>query len=250
MRVQKMMKFNTLKTLVFACASSVILSSAVLAADASDAVEPSSGDWDLSFGVTLTSDYVARGISYTNGGAAVQPEAELTFMSLLYVGWWGSNVTANLFTGTPSWENDFSVGVRPELGPLSFDIGHVWYTYNDPADNGGGEAYIQAEVSPADPVTLGAQYWMGTGTLAGTSYAEVNGSFEFMEHFSASAAVGWVNSGTPYTTWNAGVTWTPIDPLAVDVRYHFAPNTITGAVSKVVVSASVSSSLRALGIIH
>jgi len=245
----KTMNLKALQALLLAGAASALLSTAALAADAADfgADESSGLDWDISFGVTVTSDYVARGISYTDGGPAVQPEAEISFW-WLYAGWWGSNVTATNFSGSPSWENDFSVGIRPEFGPVSLDIGHVWYTFNDPADNGAGEAYIQASVTPMDPVTIGAQYWMGTGNGAGTDYAEINGSVDFMEHFSASAAVGWIiDPTTPYTTWNAGFTWTPVDPLEIDFRYHYAPSSV-GGVSKFVVSASVSSSLRSLGL--
>ncbi len=242
------MNIKSLNAVLLAAATSALLSSAALAADPSDAtaVEPTAGDWDISFGVTLTSDYIARGISYTDG-LAVQPEAEISFW-WLYAGWWGSNVSSAIMGSASTWENDFSVGIRPELGPVSFDIGHVWYTYNDPTDNGAGEAYIQADWNLIDPVTVGVQYWMGTGAGAGTNYAEVNGSVDFMEHFSASAAVGWIFDPTdPYTTWNAGVTWTPVEPLEIDFRYHYAPSAV-GGVSKFVIAASLSSSLRSLGL--
>lgn len=245
------MKIKALQTLLIAGAASAILSGAALAADPNDVSvpAPNDGDWDISFGVTLTSDYLSWGITQTNGGPAIQPEAEFTYQ-WLYLGWWGSNVSPISLGSAATWENDFSVGIRPEFGPVSFDIGHVWYTYNDPSSNG-SEAYIQANYTPIDPVTLGAQFWVGTGANAGTNYTEVNASYEFIEDVSASAAFGWIGgpASTPYTTWNAGITWTPVEPLEIDVRYYYAPASVGGS-SKVLVSASISSSLRSLGLIH
>jgi len=246
-----MHNINGLKKVLFAGIATVILSGGAMAADAggwggspTPPADEAASPWDVAFGVTVTNDYVSRGISQTSGGAAVQPWAELT-VGMFYLGYWGSNVDSG-FTGG-NWEHDLSIGVRPEFGPVSLDIGYVRYIY----DTGDccGEVYVKGEVSPVDPLTLGAHFFYSPDFQ--TTYTEVNASVGLMEHLSASAAVGFIgNSSADYTTWNAGLTWNPVEPLEIDVRYHWAPSSVANGVQKVVVSASVSSSLRSLGVIR
>lgn len=64
---------------------SAVLAAAALAAPAAQAV-------DFSGSATLTSDYVFRGISQTQGGAAPQLGARLSFDSGFYGALWGSSV--------------------------------------------------------------------------------------------------------------------------------------------------------------
>ena len=240
-----------LKRLLLAGAVAALMPGAALAADAvydGAALPPSDGPespWDIAFGVTVTSDYIGRGFTQTNYGPAVQPWAELT-LGMFYLGYWGSNTS---LVSTPgNWEHDLSVGIRPEFGPVSLDLGYAQYIYD--TGNCCGEVYVKAEVSPVDPLTLGAGFWYGTGSISGATYAEVNAAVDLMYDFSASAAVGFIGgTAAPYTTWNAGLTWNPVEPLEIDVRYHSAPAS-AGGVSKFVVSASISSSLKSLGIIR
>lgn len=238
---------NILKTVLLAGAAAAVLSSAALAADAPDLTvpAPAESDWDIAFGVTLTSDYIARGNTQTNYGPAIQPWVEFDY-NIFYAGYWGSNVSPVSLGSAATWESDFSVGIRPELGPFKFDLGHVWYVYNDPTSNG-SEAYIKASVSPIEMLTIGGAFYYGTGGgIVGWTYTEANASVDLTHGFSTSAAVGWVGgAASPYTTWNAGLTWKPADPLSIDVRYHAGPTA-----NKVMVSASISSSLKGIGWLH
>ncbi len=244
-----MQNIKVLKNVFFAGIASVILSGTAMAADAGlDGVgvqpgQEAASPWDVAFGVTIASAYVSRGVQFTDG-VAIQPWAELT-VGMFYLGYWGSNLTPAL-AGGDNWEHDVSIGIRPELGPVSLDIGYVHYFFN-PSGECCGEVYITGEVSPADPVTLGAAFYYAPD--GGATYTEVNASVDLIENLSASAAVGFIgNTGADYTTWNAGFTWTPVDPLELDFRYHSAPSTAPGgALSIFVVSASISSSLSALG---
>src|SRR5665213_1637223 len=130
------------------------ISGAALAADAAPAPVPAASMWDLAFGVGFTSDYISRGFTQTNGGAAVQPWAELSYNDCVYVGYWGSNVDDGT---TATWENDLSIGIRPKLGAFNFDFGYTRYIYNDSAfAEPSGELSGKVSVSPADPVTVGA----------------------------------------------------------------------------------------------
>jgi uncharacterized protein (TIGR02001 family) len=244
-----MQNIKVLKNVLLSGIATVVFAGSAMAADFEDAVvtpaPEQTSPWDIAFGVTLTSDYITRGFTNTDNGPAIQPFAELTY-NILYFGYWGSNVDPGTFGGA-TWEHDLSVGIRPELGPVSFDIGYVWYLYNaDGANNNSSEAYIQAEISPVEPVTLGAQFWYAPDD--GGTYTEANVSVDLIDTLAASAAIGFIgNSGVDnYTTWNAGLTWTPVEALEIDLRYHSAPSAIGGE-NKVVISATLASSLNALG---
>jgi uncharacterized protein (TIGR02001 family) len=71
-------------------ASSMLFAGAAAAADMSTPVKavvapPPPPAWDVAFGVTLTSDYVFRGISQTNNNAAVQGYVELQMLDWFYI---------------------------------------------------------------------------------------------------------------------------------------------------------------------
>lgn len=94
--------------------------------------------WDVAFGVKLASDYVFRGISQTDGNAAVQGYAELRLFDWVYGGVWASNVDfpainqwGTGFTGLtdPSAEVDIYGGLRHTWGGLTLDLGFVYYYY-------------------------------------------------------------------------------------------------------------------------
>lgn len=197
-------------------------------------------DWDVSFGVTVTSDYASRGATNTDGGAAIQPFAELTVHDLVYLGYWGSNVS---YGGTKDWENDLSVGIRPTLGPLDFDFGYVRYIYSDNTVAAFGEVYAKASYSPVEPLTLGVAAYFNPDNS--DHYIEGNASYDLPHNFSISGAVGTNSvSGTTSTPFNIGVGWAPQDWVSFDARYHNGPS-----YSKFVVSATFSSSLKALGVL-
>ncbi len=85
--------------------------------------------------ITGTSDYIFRGISFTDSDPAFQPFIEFTYGKpdlTWYLDFWGSNVKDEL--GDP-WELDIYAGVRPVTGPISWDLGVLFYT-NPSVNNG------------------------------------------------------------------------------------------------------------------
>ena len=232
-----------IRGLLLASAAAVVMTNApARAADLSAPLAtPHGHEWDIAFGVTLTSDYISRGDTQTEGGAAIQPYAELTINDCFYVGYWGSNVS---FAGTKGWESDLSVGVRPKLGPVSFDFGYVRYLYTNSASAEYGEAYAKASFSPFNPVTIGAAVFVNPANS--DHYLELNGSVDLSHGFSASAAVGSNTLGTTTTTpWNAGVSWAPQDWVKFDGRYYAGPTA-----NKFVAAVTFSTSAKTLGIFH
>lgn len=86
----------------------------------------------LTGNVSLTSDYVFRGISQTGGDAAVQGGLDYTHASGVYLGTWGSNVGwIEDYQGYNSGniEIDLYGGYRGTAGPVSYDVGLIGYFY-------------------------------------------------------------------------------------------------------------------------
>lgn len=94
----------------------------------------------FSANVTLTSDYVFRGISQTGGEPAIQGGFDYTHSSGFYLGTWASNVGwLEDFQGYESgnMEIDLYGGYRGSIGKsdFTFDVGGIYYFY--PGDNNG-----------------------------------------------------------------------------------------------------------------
>jgi uncharacterized protein (TIGR02001 family) len=133
------MKLKPLSLLVMAALG------APLAAQAAEASPHS-----LSANVTLTSNYVFRGISQTGGDAAIQGGLDYTHASGFYLGTWASNV---------GWIEDFQLydkgnveidlygGFRGNIGKtdFTFDVGAIQYWY--PGDNNG--PFVDADTTEA-----------------------------------------------------------------------------------------------------
>ena len=86
----------------------------------------------LSGNVTLTSDYIFRGISQTGGDAAIQGGLDYSHASGIYLGTWASNVGwIEDYQGYNSGnvEIDLYGGYRGVLGPVSYDVGVIGYFY-------------------------------------------------------------------------------------------------------------------------
>jgi len=116
---------------------------------------------EIAGNVALTTDYKFRGISQTDGGAAIQGGFDVGFDSGFYLGTWGSNVDfAN------SLELDYYGGWAGDLSDsVSVDVGYLYYDYPS-SDTEDDYQEVYASVSFAD-FTLGAaisdDYYLETG---------------------------------------------------------------------------------------
>ena len=104
------MKF--MKMALLGAAASLALGGAAFAQD-----EAGSDDFSFSYNAGVASDYIFRGVSQTDGpqgfgGVDISSGA-------LYAGAWVSNVD---FGDDTDAEYDLYVGVKPELGPVAFDL--------------------------------------------------------------------------------------------------------------------------------
>lgn len=97
---------------------------------------------EFSASVTGTSDYIFRGFSQTDEDPAAQASLDVTY-GIFYAGLWGSNVDSN-FVGGSSAEVDLYAGIKPVWGPVTFDLGVIYYWYpGDEVVGGNEQDYVE-----------------------------------------------------------------------------------------------------------
>lgn len=188
----------------------------------------------VSASVTLTSDYVFRGMSLSGEDAAVQGSFDYS-TELFYAGVWGTSLGS---AGT-SMEMDVYAGFTPSFGALSLDLGVIGYFYPGADDNAAEFDFVELALGGAYEVTdalkLGGAVNYSPENYGETGeaiYAELNSAYSFSEAFAASAAFGSytiddVNgplAGAPsdtYNTWNIGASYA-LHGFTLDLRYHDA----------------------------
>ena len=92
---------------------------------------------EISGNVTLTTDYIFRGVSQTDNQLAIQGGLDYAHDNGLYVGTWASNVDSSFFDNgrDPQTELDLYAGYSGELNNgVGYDIGYIRYEYPS-ADN-------------------------------------------------------------------------------------------------------------------
>lgn len=109
---------------------SALVLSAMAAAPAAVMAEDS--PHSFSGNVSLTSDYIFRGISQTGGDAAIQGGFDYAHSSGFYLGTWASNVGwIEDYQGYDSGnvEIDLYGGYGGSIGDISYDLGVIRYVY-------------------------------------------------------------------------------------------------------------------------
>lgn len=133
-----------------ACAALLSVPFVVCAQESEEASSPFSAT------ATVTTDYVFRGVSQTDNGAAFQAEASYTAPFGLYVSVWGSNVDF-AEAGDPDFEVDYNIGWSKDLSDRwNLDLGVNRYTYTGASRDYGSIDYNEylAKVTWTGPVTV------------------------------------------------------------------------------------------------
>ena len=123
---------------------------------------------DVSGNVGLSSDYIWRGITQTNGDIAVNGGFDLSTDIGFYLGTWASNASA----GTASMELDVYLGFSGEMAEnMTYDVGYISVIYpgNDAADF--EEAYVGFNI-------YGLSILYSDGQNNGPSYSEIGYSVD------------------------------------------------------------------------
>lgn len=179
------------------------------AADAPAAEEAGS---NLSWNLSVTSDYVFRGITQTNFDPALQGGLDYAFGgSGWYIGAWASNVDFNDPDG-PDIELDTYAGYGGAVSDdWSYDLRAVRYTYFGENSAYGNIDYneFSAATTFNEMLTLTLAYAPDYANADFSSlYFNVAGSWEVGNGFSVNAGVGhskFSDNVGSYTDWTVGV---------------------------------------------
>lgn len=217
---------------VLRLASAAVLATVTLG-NVARSEEGSKFAWSVTVGGT--SDYVFRGISLNTEDPAFQSSVDASY-GIFYAGVWGSNVAGDFGPA----EIDLYAGIKPVLGPVTFDLGAVYYWYPGGDDDHAGaeldyyELKAGASVTPITNLALSTVfYWTpDVANDLGEAYA-VEGTAAYtlpaIRAFTPtiSGTVGYAESdeldtlvvGTDnYTYWNAGLALA-VEKFTFDFRY-------------------------------
>ncbi|PKO34461.1 MAG: hypothetical protein CVU34_06815 [Betaproteobacteria bacterium HGW-Betaproteobacteria-7] len=213
------MKKNVLKAWITVLAA---LLAAVNVVHAEEAPAPA---YSISANVGLFSQYVFRGISYTQEKPAVQGGFDLAHQSGLYLGIWGTNVSDAALNNAVG-EIDIYGGYANTVGDVTYDLGFLQFIFPNGQINGTDEKYDTLELSAALTWKfLNVKYshtvtdyfgindnslGLGRGGSKGSNYIEGNLAYEFLPSWKGLIHVGrqHVRNYDEYdfTDWKVGVT--------------------------------------------
>lgn len=177
-------------------------------------------DTSVSFNAAVTSNYVWRGMTQTDGNGALQAGADLK-KGTFYAGTWLSNVD---FGTNDSLEYDLYAGITPSVGDYSFDFGVISYMYDGDTDT---TTELKAAVSHSIGAgTIGGAMYVNADTLE-DPYYEVNMSYPVLDKLALSGAIGNYEAAG-YTTYNIGATYSINDNFGLDLRYSEASKSAGG----------------------
>jgi uncharacterized protein (TIGR02001 family) len=178
----------------------------------------------LSANISLTSDYVFRGVSQTQGGPAIQGGFDYAHSSGLYVGTWASNVdwVSTGYKENNSMEIDLYGGYRGSVGDdVGYDVGVITYYYpgnqiSTSTDPDTTEVYLGASwkfLSAKYSYTASDRFvgWSTStgGNTRGSYYVELNANYDLGDGWGVMGHVGYQdvknNDLASYTDWKLGV---------------------------------------------
>lgn len=194
------------------------------------------------FNIGAASDYRFRGVSQTADSPAVQGGADLSY-GIGYFGLWASNLDFGkngLGQELANVELDIYGGIKPVLGPVTFDIGVIYYDYPGAKDFAAELDYVELKLGASGNLTkellVGVTgYWSPDYTGETGSVFTVEGTAAYtlpkmwMFDPTLSGRIGYqkgdsaayqavINGSKDYLYWDAGVTLT-VEKLALDFRY-------------------------------
>jgi uncharacterized protein (TIGR02001 family) len=182
------------------------------------------GEWSGNFAVTT--DYVFRGITQSNGDWSISGGFDYAESGFYAGSWWGSIDFGDTTDANVEW--DLYAGLTPSWNGLDFDFGGIYYIYPDADNNDYNffELYAGVSKSLDDAVSVGAKFAYSPDFFGATgtgTYTEGNIAFALTEVVSLDAAVGYqtIDEDEDYTTFNLGAT-VSMNGFDLDFRYHDA----------------------------
>ncbi len=184
---------------------------------------------ELSGYAVLTTDYVYRGVSYSDSHGAVQLGGDLSFDSGIYFGAWGSTIDIGNWPGRQrDLEVDYYLGYAHDISS-KWSIGANVVSYNFPGAEGSFDYdYVEYSVSGNynDRIWLEYSYspdlfHSGLSTQNIALYAEWQTAAQLI----LGAGAGFYDvselTGSDYSYWQLGIT-RPFGVVDIDLRYFDA----------------------------
>jgi uncharacterized protein (TIGR02001 family) len=176
----------------------------------------------FSSNMTLTTNYLYRGVSQTANRGAIQGGIDYAHDSGAYVGVWGSNISwltdTGAYTDGASLELDTYGGYRGEAGDVTYDVGFLRYNYSGGIADGSISANTNEIYGSVGYKWVSAKYsrslsdLFGVADSKGSNYLEVNGSYDLEAagvtlgaHVGKQTVSGTANSGLTYKDYNVKV---------------------------------------------
>lgn len=172
-------------------------------------------DFNVYGGVTATTNYVFRGVTFSDDGPALQPYLEAEYKGF-YAGIWASNVDFGP-DGTDDYEVDYYIGYRGETsGGFSYDVNYARFTFDDTGDCCGEfNVVLGLPVGEKTEVSAVFAYDPDANALA----SALGASYAINDLWSVSASFGH-DELLAHNYWDAGVGYTINDTTSLDLRYH------------------------------
>lgn len=181
--------------------------------------------YTISANAGLFSQYIFRGISYTQENPAVQGGFDLAHESGAYLGIWGTNVS-DLALPNATGEIDVYGGFAKTVDDWTFDVGFLQFIFpGGKYDLAGGGTedlntlelnaavtwkFIQLKYSYAVTDYFGFSKKAFGADSDGSDYIELNANYEFMPSWVVNAHVGHQKvknyDDYDFTDWRVGVT--------------------------------------------
>lgn len=207
--------------------------------------------WDIAIGGSIASDYNFRGISQSDRGVSPAAYFELQYnwafgQSYVGLGAVGVDFASAFGFSDPSAEVDIYGGLRKSWGPLSLDLGYIYYWYPKEIFNTDfAEVYAKVAYAVTPNLTIGGSVFytpdllnfslFNGGQDLSAVYYELNAKWVTPWTYNGvgsyiSGAVGFNDIeqgavlhaalGDPsYVYYNAGIGFT-FSALTLDLRYH------------------------------
>jgi uncharacterized protein (TIGR02001 family) len=216
------MSSNTKRTRMTGLLPAMLVSLLPLSSFAQEAAAPA---YTISANVGLFSQYIFRGISYTQENPAVQGGFDLAHESGAYLGVWGTNVS-DLALPNATGEIDVYGGFAKTVDDWTFDVGFLQFIFpggkHDLAGGGTEDLntlelnaavtwkFIQLKYSYAVTDYFGFSKKAFGADSDGSDYIELNANYEFMPSWVVNAHVGHQKvknyDDYDFTDWRVGVT--------------------------------------------
>ena len=174
---------------------------------------------EISGNVALSTDYVWRGVSQSNGDLAISGGFDYS-NGMFYAGTWASNVDFG-DTSDTNVEIDFYGGLAGELANgVSWDVGVIYYAYPDADESDLDFVEIKGALGYAfeSGLSIGGEAYYDVDNE--NIYLNATAGFALTDAFSIDGSLGnyQFDEGDDYTNWSLGGTYSALG-LGFDLRY-------------------------------